>query len=152
MSKFIFNKEQVASVFEAHPEENTLIIASDGNIFLPRNASFARNHCLTFKLDLAELTREEFATKKADKVVDTTDWKAGKFMEIVAFAESKGLKAKTKTNKGTPALIHEVEAYLNTLEVPTDETPEVEASEVTEGNESDDYTPVGEGDESKTAE
>jgi len=157
MSKIKYNADQVKSVFDANPSENSIIITSDGNVFFVKHKHYAKTHCTEFKAEFQELTREQFnnenkggkSTTPGSAAPSSTDWKEGKFKDIIEFAKSKGLEATTKSNKGTKALIEEVEAYLVTLESadkkPKDEGAEgaAEGGAEGEGAEGDDYTPVG---------
>jgi len=163
MSKVKYNADQVKSVFDANPSENSIIITSCGNVFLAKHKHYAESHCREAKSELSELTREQFnaenkgGSSKAPSIAapSATDWKAGKFAEIIEFARSKGFEATTKQNKGTKALIAEVEAHLATLEPakdPKNETEGGEAAEVADGSEGSDYTPVGAAEGSKGAD
>lgn len=153
MSKITYNADQVQSVFDANPSEDSIIVTSCGNVFHVFHEGFAKNHCREAKSEYEILTREQFNVAKtggklkktATTDLNITDWKELKFKEIVQFAKSKGLEAKTKVNKGTVALIEEVEAYLLTLE------PIAPVVEETTDDE-EDYSPVGlENLDSKTA-
>jgi hypothetical protein len=149
MSKIDYNQEQVQSVFDANPTENSIIVTSCGNVFHTHHEAFAKNHCREAKSEYQVLTRDQFNAEsnggksktplKADP--SSTDWRELRFKEIVEFAKSKGLEAKTKTNKGTVALIEEVEAFLATLEPVGDE--EIEEDLEAEDSKGSDYTPVG---------
>jgi len=154
MSKITYDADQVKSVFAANPKESSIIITSDGNVFLTKHKSYAKNHCNEFKQEFEELTRAEFEAGKkggnsktpAASTAPSKDWKDGKFGEIVEFAKSKGLETKTRTNQGKPALIVEVETFLATLEADKNEASkegEGSKSEPKEGD--DDYVPVGAG-------
>lgn len=154
MSKIKYNADQVKSVFDANPSENSIIITSCGNVFLAKHKHYAESHCREAKSELSELTREQFNAENKGGSSKTlsiaapsaTDWKAGKFAEIIEFARSKGFEATTKQNKGTKALIAEVEAHLATLEPakdPKKETEGGEGAEGADGSEETDYTPVG---------
>lgn len=156
MAKIKYDADQVESVFAAHKDEDAIVITSDGNVFLEKHESYAKSHCREFKQTYERLTRTEFeAGEKGGKSKTLAasvsgDWKVGKFGDIAAFAKSKGLEVKTKQNKGTAALIIEVEAYLATLdpkeELTEDTNPDADKSG---GDDSaDDYTPVGSGTDS----
>lgn len=153
MSKVTYNADQVQSVFDANPSEDSIIVTSCGNVFHTRHELFAKNHCREAKSEYEILTREQFnSAKKGGKSktnetpdLISTDWKELKFKEIVEFAKSQGFEPTTTTNKGKPALIEEVEAFIATMEpnAPV-------ADETTEDEE--DYSPVGLEDlDSKTA-
>lgn len=145
MSKIKYDKAQVGSVFTNNPKENAIIITSDGNVFLEKHESYAKSHCKEFKQEFETLTRAEFeGGKSADKTPGKSstptadkDWRLGKFGEIVEFAKTKGLEAKTRTNQGKPALVAEVEAFLATL------TPEADDSKGSDEGAGDGENPEG---------
>lgn len=55
-----------AKHFDVYPDEVRLFITSDGQVFLPDNASFARSHAATHKLDVQEFHRSLIASVKAE--------------------------------------------------------------------------------------
>ncbi len=138
MGKVKYDSNRVIAVF-SDKTVKSVFVTTDGNIFRNKNKSFCLAHCREFKQTYEEITREQFeqslkgakgsVKNDADKTTGqhsstpSKDWKDGKWDEIIAFAKSKGLDAKTLKNKGKVALIAEVEAFLNESE--------------------DDYTPVG---------
>ena len=150
MGKINYNADQVKSVFENNPTEDSIIITSDGNVFLPKHKSYAKNHCNEFKQEFEELTRAQFEAESTGGKSKTskepasglTAWQEGKFGEIVEFAKSKGLEAKTTKTQGTKKLIIEVETFLATLP-PVEKVEDSAASK--EGEEGADYKVVGAG-------
>lgn len=111
-NKIKYNTEVVKSVFEVNPKADRVLVTSDGNVFLADSGgkNYCVNHCRENKCEFEEITRNEFEKGSTD-----SDWKKGKFNEIVEFAKSKGFTPETKSNEGKPALVTEVEAFLLTL-------------------------------------
>jgi len=129
MSKIKYNAKQVGSVFNANPSHSSVFITSDGNVFYQHSKNAVLNHCRLLKAEYEVLTRAEFEKenstdkKSKDKNSATTstattdgltddNWKTGKFQQIIAFAQSKGLAPTTKPTQGTTKLILEVEALI----------------------------------------
>lgn len=123
MSKIKYPVAVVASVFEVNPTADKVLVTSDGNVYLADSGgtSYCQNHCRSEKQTFEELTRAQF--EKGQDLGQDEDWTHGKFSEIFAFAESKGMTPVTKTNQGKKVLIEEVNAFLETLKDP-DQDPD----------------------------
>ncbi|MCX8482121.1 MAG: hypothetical protein ORN50_00970 [Crocinitomicaceae bacterium] len=158
MSKVKYDADQVQSVFDANPSITSLIITSCGNVFLKKHESYAKSHCREAKTEYAELTREQFNSENKDgkskastlAAPTQTDWKLGKFKEIVEFAKENGLNVQTKPNQGVKVLVPEVEALLaekaKTLEeaIKAQSEKDADSEKVETGADSEegDYEPV----------
>lgn len=159
MSKVKYDADQVQSVFDANPSIASLIITSCGNVFLKKHEHFAKSHCREAKTEYAELTREQFnnenkggKSKASNTTAPTqTDWKLGKFKEIVEFATGLGLEVKTKPNQGVKVLIPEVEELLaekakteeEAVKAKSEKDADPEKVETGASSEEGDYEPVG---------
>lgn len=148
MKKEKFN-ENVVSIFEKSGAE-TLLITSDGHVFVKKYSAFCKQHCQTFNLTFVEQTKAEFISsteksKKADATIGF-DWSA---LETLAQPELKSLAAslgvKAASNKGVDLLAALVEYKASTA---VDTTAAPTPTEEEEG-----YIPAGaapEGDETNT--
>lgn len=55
-----YNTEQILDIFAKNPEIESVIITSDGNCFLPKHLSYAKNHAMEFKLTYETLSKSQF--------------------------------------------------------------------------------------------
>ena len=128
-------KEQIKAIFIHHKGVSELLVAADGNVFIPTTAgkNLCKDHCNRNKIKFETVLRSDYVegaedttdvvvSKSSEKGTDENpsedaSWKDLPWQKIVEFAESKGFKPETKMNKGKAALIVEVKAFFATQEI-----------------------------------
>ena len=154
MSKIKYDAEQVGSVFKTYPDVEQVLITSDGNVFLPSDEGYCKNHCLhlvppaTFellsKVDFEKGTPATVSPAKASTAASApadVDWKILKPGKMLEWAVAQGLAPTTKANKGAAAVIAEVETLLAAKAA-----AEKESATDMEGEENTDNLEEGNGD------
>jgi hypothetical protein len=161
MSKIKYDTEQVRSVFETYPDVDKVLITSDGNVFLPSDEGYCKNHCLHLvppaifellsKVEFEKGVPQTGAPAKSSASTPASadvDWKTLKPGKILEWAVAQGLSPTTKANKGAAAVIAEVETLLAAKQaVEKEAAADFESEESTENTESANGAPAGDPEE-----
>ncbi len=127
--EFAKQKEIAESYFKHYPQENTIYICEDGNVFLESNRSDGSSHAnlkglqiFTFKKsDLEKVEKKpeskddgKKAPKKDATILPEANWKKG---QLIAWLKDKGFEvAKNITDEKLKAKVSEVVKTINDKE------------------------------------
>jgi len=139
------HQERIDEFFKLYKDEDTCLVASDGQIFQKKAAVWAKRHAESNGLKIEEATRPSSKTPKSneggsDKTSTSTEKPVSKWnkTELEDFAKEHKIELKGKNNEEKR---QEVKDFLNTNFDP-DKVEDAEGSEDTEENTDGEFTPT----------